>query len=98
MIELLEQAVRNKQAIKVYYDPGWRMVEPHALGFSRQGNLLLRCFQISGASHSGEHLGWKLFRVDSVANVPMPMGNFVTPRPGYKKGDSAMTGGILAEL
>ena len=97
-MQTIATAIRNKQLIELDYKPGWRLIEPHALGYSADGNLLLRAYQIEGASASGEHEWWKLFRVDRAESADPSDASFDGPRPEYKRGDRAMKGGIIAEL
>lgn len=97
MTEELAQAIKHKRRLRIYYDLGWRLIEPHTLGFSGNGDVLLRAFQLEGASSTNKPLGWKLFRVDKLESSE-DSGSFEQPRPGYKMGDSAMKGGIIAEL
>lgn len=94
----LKDAILNRKRLALNYDPGQRIIEPHALGYSAEGNLLLRAYQTEGASASGEHEHWKLFRVDRAGGFSANGEDFSGPRPGYKKGDKAMKGGIIAEL
>lgn len=91
------EAIRERKRVRLFYEPGERLVEPHAFGYSGDGNLLVRAFQVEGASASGEHHDWKLFRVDRMGQSG-PDGDFNSPRAGYKRGDRAMKGGIIAEL
>lgn len=74
------------------------MIEPHALGYSEEGHVLLRAYQTDGASASGEHINWKLFRLDRMATIQASGKLFDGPRPLYRRGDSAMKGGIIAQL
>lgn len=92
------QAIQSRQVLTINYDPGERVIEPHAVGMSKDGNELLRAFQVSGASASGEHTEWKLFRLDRVRSLKLPGQSFSGPRPEYKKGDRAMKAQIFAEL
>lgn len=97
-ITVITAAIVSRQILEVEYEPGRRRIEPHTLGRSRDGHLLLRAYQIAGASVSGEHENWKLFRVDRASFIG-PIGlSFNGPRPDYKRGDRGMTGGIIAEL
>ncbi|MBU1288841.1 MAG: WYL domain-containing protein [Alphaproteobacteria bacterium] len=98
MIELIKNAIRERKKLTIYYAPGEREIEPHALGTSKDGNILLRAFQTAGASASNEHKDWKLFRIDRMGGASGNGGEFNGPRPDYKKGDKAMKGGIIAEL
>lgn len=94
----IAEAIRERRVIHMHYEPGARTVEPHAYGISADGNLLLRAYQTAGASASGEHENWKLFRVDRISSLRVSGETFAGPRPGYRQGDSAMKGGVLAQL
>ena len=95
---LVTAAINNRKVLRIVYPPGARLVEPHALGWSADGNLLLRAYQTEGASASGEHEWWKLFRTDRAQSIELAGTTFDRPRPEYKRGDRAMKGGIIAEL
>jgi predicted DNA-binding transcriptional regulator YafY len=98
MRSTLEEAISLRRVIQLDYEPGVRFIEPHALGFSSKGDLLLRAYQTGGASASGEHAWWKLFRVDRIRSAHITNDNFVGPRPLYNPDDSAMKGGIIIRL
>ena len=84
------QAINEQRLLRLYYDPGLRTVEPHAHGESRGGNDLLRAFQTSGASASGEHVNWKLFRLDRITSLELLEETFPGSRPEYRRNDKAM--------
>jgi predicted DNA-binding transcriptional regulator YafY len=98
MRSTLEEAIRSRSVLDLDYEPGRRLVEPHALGVSSEGNMLLRAYQTEGASASGEHVNWKLFRVDRIRTVALSSIKFSGPRPLYNPNDSAMKGGVIACL
>ena len=98
MNSLIMQAITGKHLIQLNYPPGLRVVEPHAYGINAHGNEFLRAFQVSGVSASGEHIDWKLFRVDRINSLTMLPEVFEDARPGYRRGDSAMTKEIYVEL
>jgi hypothetical protein len=65
--------IKNKIVVTIYYDgdepggKGYRTIEPVCVGYSKAGNLVLRAWDIEGASHTnttGEQPlpGWRLFR------------------------------------
>ena len=89
----ISAAINERKLIELDYEPGYRIIEPHAYGFSKDGNELLRAYQLEGASASGEHENWKLFRVDRITQLAVLDQHFDHPRPGYRQGDSAMKGG-----
>jgi hypothetical protein len=96
--EELVAAIEGRRLVELWYDPGPRVIEPHALGIGSDGRVLLRAFQVEGASSSGEHVNWKLFRLDRVRSAAVNGNCFSGPRPEYKRNDRAMTRGIIAQL
>lgn len=98
MRDLLIAAINGRLLVQLWYEPGTRIIEPHAFGRGSDGQLLLRAFQIDGASSSGEHVHWKLFRLDRTKSLSHNGSTFAGPRPEYKRNDRVMTGGIIAQL
>ncbi|SDT28530.1 hypothetical protein [Bradyrhizobium canariense] len=98
MRELLEAAINECKLVNIWYEPGTRSIECHALGYGSAGQILLRAFQIDGASASNEHVNWKLFRLDRMRDVELTIFEFDGPRPEYKLNDRAMTRGIICQL
>lgn len=91
-------AINEKRLLEISYGPGGRIIEPHAHGLSSDGNELLRAFQVSGASASGEHVDWKLFRVDRISLLRILDETFDGPRPEYRQNDKAMPRRIFCQL
>lgn len=98
MIELLKSAIGSRNLVYLSYDPGGRVIEPHALGYGSDGQILLRAYQVEGVSASGEHENWKLFRVDRISAADVDGTCFQGPRDGYRRGDRHMRRGIIIEL
>ena len=98
MKDLIADSIRKSRKMRVQYGPGARLIEPHALGYSSDGNALLRAYQTEGASVSGEPAQWKLFRLDRMRSIEVSDEPFDGPRPGYRRGDDAMKGGIIEQL
>jgi len=98
MFDVIREAIDKKHRLSINYDPGERIVEPHVLGRSSNGNLLLRAFQVSGASASGEDHNWKLFRLYRMRAANDSGVEFGSPRPLYNPDDSAMKGGIIERI
>lgn len=93
IINLLRGALDARHLLQFDYDEKPRLVEPHALGLNKKGELLLRAFQVNC-----EPPAWKLFVLER-ANM-ITIRNDVesqAPRPGYKAGDKAMID-IFAQL
>ncbi len=91
MLALLIAAIESRRLVSIWYDPGARVVEPHALGYGADGQVLLRAFQVTGASASGQQAHWKLFRLDRIKDAKLSAGSFRKPRAQYQRNDSAMT-------
>jgi len=81
----------SKQVIQFYYNGGSRLVEPCYYGMDKAGNELLRGYQISGYSKSGDTVGWKLFRASRISNLVVTGKHFTGIRDGYNPNDKAMT-------
>jgi predicted DNA-binding transcriptional regulator YafY len=98
MLQMLIAAIEGRRLVSIWYDPGVRVIEPHALGVGSDDQLLLRAFQVAGASASGQPSHWKLFRLDRIRDAKLNGGSFKKPRPEYRRDDRAMTRGIIAQV
>lgn len=90
MNALVCRAIQERRILRVYYDGGLRSVEPHCHGCSKDGNDLLRGYQVGGYSSSGEPVGWKMFRLDRTSGLMMTETTFAGPRPEYDPHDNRM--------
>ena len=92
MKQTLIDAIRYRRLITLGYHGYSRTVEPHCLGADADGQLKLRCWQVSGGSVSGERQGWKLLNVSDIhaASTTTSQAEFSGARPGYKRDDQAM--------
>ncbi|GFM38291.1 hypothetical protein DSM19430T_29750 [Desulfovibrio psychrotolerans] len=88
--DIICEAINTRSELRVFYNGGYRTIEPHRMGIANTENTLLRCFQTSGYSESGETVGWKLFNVRNMRDVSPTGVHFLTPRPEYTLADSAM--------
>lgn len=96
-LDTASQALRSARLLELRYD-GWsRAVEVHAVGYSREGHPLMRVWQVSGGSNSNEPRGWKLMRCDEAVSADVGAEASEAPRPGYRRGDRAMSR-IICEL
>jgi hypothetical protein len=73
-----------------------RIVEPHAYGRDKGGDEILRCYQTSGGSESGERVGWKLLKIREACSFHLTDTSF-SVRPEYKRNDKAMNH-VFAQL
>lgn len=83
------QAIQQRKQLELRYHGYSRIVEPHSYGRDKDGDEILRCYQISGGSESGERIGWKLLKIREVFSLHI-MGNEFTVQPKYKRNDKAM--------
>ncbi len=89
MNPLITQAIMEKIVLELRYHGYSRVVEPHAYGRDKNGDEILRCFQTSGGSESGERAGWKLLKVREVFSLHLIKDSFVV-RPEYRRNDKTM--------
>lgn len=90
MNQIICEAIKSKRILNLNYGGGARVVEPHCYGVSRSGEELLRAYQTSGHSNSGESSGWKLFTVREISNIQLGAGAFSGSRPLYNGNDPSM--------
>ncbi|MDK4807981.1 MAG: hypothetical protein OC190_15740 [Novosphingobium aromaticivorans] len=77
--------------LELQYDGFSRLVEVHAVGESKKGNLCMRVYQVDGGSVSGETVDWKLMTIDKAYTVHLTATPSEAPRQGYTKGDRGMS-------
>lgn len=90
MNSTIAQSIAENRVLELRYHGYSRIVEPHAYGRDKDGDEILRCFQIAGGSESGERVGWKLLKVREVFSLDLKRDTFVT-RYEYRRNDKAMT-------
>ncbi len=81
-VEELCEAMENRRELAVSTQAGERIVHPHAVYRSTKGNILLECWQVSGASTSGEVPGWKRLPIDQITSS-RPTGGTLRVALGY---------------
>jgi len=103
----IQDSIKKRIVVTVYYDgdipggKGYRRIEPVCVGYSKAGNLVVRAWDIDGASHTdsiGEKPlpGWRLFRADKIFTYQPTSDTFSEVRPNYNpNGDKSMERVIL---
>lgn len=98
----MTSSIKKKNLVTIYYDgndnggKGYRTIEPVCLGFSKKDNMVLRAWEVEGASYSAKNKGnflpgWRLFRVDKIFTYKPTLDKFNTVRPNYNPtGDKSM--------
>jgi predicted DNA-binding transcriptional regulator YafY len=103
----IQDSIKKRIVVTIYYDgdipggKGYRRIEPVCVGYSKAGNLVVRAWDIDGASHTdsiGEKPlpGWRLFRADKIFTYQPTADTFSEVRPNYNpNGDKSMERVIL---
>ncbi len=92
------RALAARRRLELRYDGYSRVVEVHAVGLSKEGHWLMSVWQTRGGSVHNEPIGWKMMRLDQSVSAHILDEKSMAPRPGYKRGDRAMLGGIKCQL
>jgi len=95
MMEHAVAALRSKCALELKYDDHVRIVEVHAVGWTKSGHGAMRVWQVKGGA--GERPGWKLLKFAEAKDVVVRVESANVPRPGYKRSDAALER-IICEL
>ncbi|WP_334189699.1 hypothetical protein [Noviherbaspirillum sp.] len=85
----IHQAVKEKRVLELRYHGYSRIVEPHIYGKDKNGEEVIRCYQLAGGSESGERAGWKLLKMKDVVLVHLAETHFL-PRPEYQPEDTVI--------
>lgn len=96
-VQTMQSAMIKGKAIQFEYDGLPRVVEAHAIGYSRTGRLCFRGFQIDGESKTGLVPEWRLFLLDKMVITTIAEVTSMAPREGYVRGDKGMLN-IIDEL
>ncbi len=89
MLELLRNAILERQEISFTYSGIARVARPVALGRSRAGKDLLRCYQTQGGHVTPGH-NWDLCELALMSDVRGTGQTFAADPPGYQRGDPHM--------
>lgn len=96
MRSIIENAIQNRRYLTFTYKGIARQVQPVAVGVSRAGNDVLRCYQTQGAHNTDGH-DWNLCTLSEISGLTVAEQQFDAPPPGYNRGDKGMVK-IYAEL
>lgn len=90
------KAIQERREITFTYGGIARIAQPCALGISRSGNEVMRCYQVGGGHVTLGH-EWDLCELSKVHNLVVTNTTFQGEPTGYRPGDRGMTQ-IFAEL
>ncbi len=96
MKDTLIQAINQRSYISFTYSGLQREAQPVAVGVSRAGNPVLRCYQTAGGHVTPGH-EWDLCELSKIEDLKILDKAFTADPPGYRRGDRHMTH-IYAEL
>jgi|SRR6185437_11139893 len=85
------EALKAKRSVTLKYSGRERVVEIHAVGYTREEQPIMRVWQVRGGSAGGDSSGWKLLRLDEITSAKLWDEKSEAPRPGYRKGDPAIS-------
>jgi len=105
-LDVVQDSIRKKNVITINYDgdeygKGYRDIEPVCVGYSKNGELVLRAWERQGASHSkvtrdNPIPGWRFFKLVKILTYQPQGDNFYEMRPDYNPdGDKLMSSVIL---
>jgi hypothetical protein len=84
------EAIRTARCLELTYAGHRRVVEVHVAGTTHDGEALMRAWQVSGGSSSGQPVGWKMFRLARVESARLSTEPSQAPRTGYRRDDPAI--------
>lgn len=84
-------AINSQQTLSFRYDGLPRTVEPHKVGKTTAGNVVLSGYQIGGQSHSNSVPYWRMYKLTKIGGLVVNDERFNGPRPRYKPSDDRMT-------
>ena len=76
--DLICTAIVQRRLLSFIYKSRRRCVEPHALGYDRDGDLTLSAWQLSGTTE-----GWRDFHLSKMTGLIIEQQTFLRPRPDY---------------
>jgi predicted DNA-binding transcriptional regulator YafY len=91
MRETICTAIENLQILDFTYERLPRSVEPHKVGKTTAGNVVLSGYQVGGRSHSNSVPYWRLYKLSKIADLSITDEHFDGARPRYKPTDQRMT-------
>lgn len=99
MIETATTALRSRRTLELRYEDYVRVVEVHAVGWTKAGHSVMRVWQVRGGGGGGrnERPGWKLLKISEANEVVMTNDFADVPRRGYRRSDAALDR-IICEL
>lgn len=84
------EALQTRSVLALRYNGHQRLVEVHVVGVSRDRHEIMRVWQISGGSVSGNPVGWKMIHLADATEAHITRQTSHAPRLDYNPDDPAM--------
>ncbi len=91
MRQTLCNAVDNQNVVEFRYQRKKRIVEPHKVGRTTKGNVVLSGFQAGGRGNEINPPDWGLYKLSKISDLNVTNQTFAEPRPKYSRSDRRMT-------
>jgi hypothetical protein len=82
-VDAIVEAMDTTGALLFLYSGSWRLVLPYVVGFSSEGNPLMRGYQVAGVSLSAKGAGWRVFQIVKMFFVDVYWDYFDAEFPDY---------------
>lgn len=86
-MERICEAIKDRCVVSFSYKGKVRSVEPHLLGYDKDGDLTLSAWQLSGGSGQG----FRDFHVGMLSGLTITQQSFAGPRSGYSANDKTLS-------
>jgi len=80
------RAMFERRLLTLTFKHGTGVVEPYCFGRTKEGNDVLRAYQVRGASEDAEPTGWKLFRFEDIVAMALTDKPFF-PRAEFRRNE-----------
>lgn len=91
-LQILGEALAEKTPVLCQYDGKVRIVHPHAIGATKDLNMVARVWQTQPEP------AWRMLQIEGVQNPTLQIGENFEIAAGYKVGDRGMTTIIAQQL
>ena len=79
------EAIKAKCRVEINYSGRARVIEAHAVGYTRDDKAIMRAWQVRGGSAGGDSSGWKLLRLDEIRHQRCWTRNLKRHAPATEK-------------
>jgi hypothetical protein len=93
MNQAIVEAIQNKKQLAIEYKGALRVVDPHAYGIDKNGELKLRAYQTNNDGDASKVEGWRLFDETKITMLTV-LPSTSTIREGYNPADAVFVNTI----